>query len=124
MPLRTSMLLLSPKTSPLLVLFVLLATFCPRVWADGGTEPPVPVRTVPPEVPSDFANGGSAGLVTVSMMIDEKGNVTEVSVVKSTHKELEEPAMEAVKKWRFKPAKKDGNPVAIRVAIPIKFDVS
>jgi protein TonB len=79
---------------------------------------------VAPVVPRDFANGGAAGLVTVSMMIDEKGNVTETSVVKSTHKELEEPAMDAVKKWRFKPAKKDGSPVAVRVAIPIKFDVS
>jgi periplasmic protein TonB len=92
--------------------------------ADPGTEPPVPVRTVAPTVPRDFAAGGAAGLVTVSLLIDDKGNVTETSVVKSTHKELEDPAMDAVRKWRFKPAKKDGNPVAVRVAIPIKFEVS
>jgi periplasmic protein TonB len=104
--------------------FVFLALAAGLHAADGATEPPVPVRTVPPTVPRDFASGGAAGLVTVSLMIDEKGNVTETSVVKSTHKELEDPAMDAVKKWRFKPAKKDGTPVSVRVSIPIKFEVS
>lgn len=83
----------------------------------------MPVRTVAPIVPREFAAGGAAGLVTVSLLVDEKGNVQEPNVVKSSHKELEEPALDAVKKWRFKPAKKDGNPVAVRVAIPIKFEV-
>jgi protein TonB len=91
--------------------------------ADEKTEPPVPVRTVAPEVPPNFSRGGAAGLVTVSFTVDDKGNVQEPKVVKSSHPELEEPALVAIKKWRFKPAKKDGNAVSVHVTIPIKFEV-
>lgn len=90
--------------------------------ADEKTEPPVPVRTVPPEVPSSFSRSGAVGLVTLNFLVDDKGNVQEPTVVKSSHAELEEPALKAIKKWRFKPAKKDGEAVSIRVTIPIKFD--
>jgi protein TonB len=26
-----------------------------------------------------------------------------------------------LKKWKFKPAKQDGNPISVKVTIPIKF---
>ena len=42
-------------------------------------------------------------------------------VEKSSNNAFEKPAVEALKKWKFKPAKQDGNPVAIKVSIPIKF---
>jgi len=90
--------------------------------ADDKTEPPVPVRTVAPDIPNSFARSGSAGLVTVNFVVDEKGNVVDPTVVKSSHPELEEPALTAVKKWRFKPAKRDGAAVSVHVTIPIKFD--
>ena len=91
--------------------------------ADEKTEPPVPVRTVAPEVPRSFAKGGVSGLVTVGFTVDEKGNVQDAKVIKSSHQELEESALVALKKWRFKPAKKDGVAVALHVVIPIKFDI-
>ena len=109
--LRTSIILLA--------CFVLPASL---LRADEKTEPPVPVRTVAPDVPSSFSRSGSVGLVTVKFLVDEKGNVQEPTIVKSSHAELEQPALEAIKKWRFKPAKKDGVAVAVHVTIPIKFD--
>ncbi len=113
-------LILKLRTLVLLIgCFVLPAL---TVKADEKTEPPVPVRTVQPDVPSSFSRTGAVGLVTVNFIVDEKGNVQEPKVVKSTHQELEEPALAAVKKWRFKPAKKDGVAVAVHVTIPIKFD--
>jgi len=90
--------------------------------ADEKTEPPVPVRTVAPDVPSSFARSGSVGLVTISFQVDEKGSVQDPTIVKSSHAELEEPALTAIKKWRFKPAKKDGVAVSVHVTIPIKFN--
>jgi protein TonB len=86
-------------------------------------EPPVPVRTVAPKFPEEMRRNGSAGLVTVSCLIDEKGNVTEPKVLKSSNDAFSEPALEALKKWKFKPAKKDGAAVAIRVNIPVQFTV-
>ena len=91
--------------------------------ADEKAEPPVPVRTVAPEVPAEFARSNSTGLVTVNFMVDDKGNVQEPKVVKSSHVELEAPALVAIKKWRFKPATKGGTAVAVHVTIPIKFQV-
>ncbi len=88
-----------------------------------GMEPPVPVRTVAPRFPEEMRRSGNAGLVTVSCLIDEKGNVTEPKVIKASNDAFSEPALEALKKWKFKPAKKDGAAVAIRVNIPVQFTI-
>lgn len=85
------------------------------------TEPPVPVRTTAPEYPSELRRDGVSGLVMVKCSIDVQGNVTEAEVEKSSNPAFEQPAVNAVKKWKFKPAKQDGAPVAIKVSIPIKF---
>ncbi len=86
-----------------------------------GRENPVPVRTVTPEYPSDMKHEGISGIVTVKCSIDVQGNVSDASVVKSTNGAFDKNALAAVKKWKFKPARQDGNPVAVDVTIPIKF---
>lgn len=109
------------RTSILLAVFLALPTV--SLAADDKTEPPVPVRTVAPEVPEGFTRGGKPGLVTIGFTVDDKGNVQDATVMKSSHAELEEPALKAIRKWRFKPARKDGTPVATHVALPMKFNV-
>lgn len=86
-------------------------------------ENPIPVRTVKPEYPRELRAQGVTGVVMVKCAIDAQGNVTETSVSKSSNEAFDKPAMSAVKKWKFKPARQDGNPVAIQVTIPIKFVV-
>lgn len=66
---------------------------------------------------------GVSGIVTVRCTVDEKGDVVDPVVEKSSNREFEEPALNALKKWKFKPARQDGNPVAIKVSIPVKFSV-
>jgi periplasmic protein TonB len=100
---------------------LLAAALTTPVFAQPKMEPPVPVRTVPPEYPIELRREGVSGLVMVKCAIDEQGNVTETIVEKSSNAAFEKPAMDAVKKWKFKPAKQDGSPVAIKVTIPIKF---
>lgn len=85
------------------------------------TEPPVPVRTVPPEYPAQMRDQKASGVVTVNCLVDEKGNVTESRVEKSTNEAFDQAALDAVKRWKFKPAKQDGAPVSIRVSIPVRF---
>jgi protein TonB len=89
------------------------------LWA--ALENPVPVRTVKPDYPRELHSQGVTGVVMVKCAIDSQGNVTETSVTKSSNEAFDKPAMDAVKKWKFKPARQDGNPVAIAVTIPIKF---
>jgi protein TonB len=92
--------------------------------ADDAVEPPVPVRTVAPRYPDSMRHDGSSGVVTVSCTVDEKGNVLEPKVEKASNAEFAEPALEALRKWKFKPAKKGGNAVAIHVSFPIKFNIN
>jgi periplasmic protein TonB len=114
---------MNTKSSLLYVLVTVLGLAIGTLARADGTEPPVPVRTVAPKFPEEMRRSGSAGLVTVSCLIDEKGNVTEPKVVKASNEAFAAPALEALAKWKFKPAKKDGAAVAIRVNIPVQFTV-
>lgn len=117
---------MTPTIHKLRALLALISLGClpaVSVLADGKMEPPVPVRTVPPEIPQDFARAGGTGLVTVNFLVDEQGSVQDARVEKTSDPTLDESALKAVRKWKFKPAKKDGTPAPIRVSIPIKFEV-
>lgn len=86
-------------------------------------EPPVPVRTVAPDYPYELRREGIAGVVTISCVIDARGNVTDVTVEKSTNPAFNNSAVAALKKWKFKPATLEGEPVAQKIIIPLKFNV-
>ncbi len=101
-------------------LLLVTASIVPA-FAQSKTEPPVPVRTVAPEYPDELRREGVSGLVMVKCSIDVQGNVSEAEVEKSSNAAFEKPAVTAIKKWKFKPAKQDGAPVAIKVSIPVKF---
>ncbi len=92
--------------------------------ANESFEAPVPVRMVPPKYPQDMRREGTSGIVTVKCLIDEKGNITETSVERASNDAFIQPALEALRKWKFKPAKKGGNPVALHVSIPIQFNLN
>lgn len=89
--------------------------------AQSKIEPPIPIRTVAPEIPKELQRDGVSGIVMVRCAIDEKGDVIDVQVEKSSQPELEQPALAATRKWKFRPAQQDGRPVAIKVSIPIRF---
>lgn len=88
---------------------------------DDFDERPVPVKAVAPVYPPELLREGVSGLVIVQVEIDASGKVVDRSVTKSSRRDFERPALEAVGKWKFKPAAKHGSPVASRIAIPISF---
>lgn len=90
-------------------------------FAAAGREPPVPVRTVAPDYPRDLRDQKVSGVVMVKCTIDEQGNVSETEVSKSSNEGFDKFAIDALKKWKFKPARQDGSPIAMTVTIPIKF---
>jgi protein TonB len=87
-------------------------------------DPPVPVRTVTPDFPMDMRRANVSGVVTINCLVDPRGEVQDLKVVKSTNVAFIQPALEALKKWKFKPAQRDGSSVPIRVTIPIKFSMA
>jgi protein TonB len=75
-----------------------------------------------PEYPFLARKKGQEGLVLVLAEISAKGGVEGVRVSKSSgHSSLDEAAMEAVRRWRFQPALKNGHPVPSTLEQPIRF---
>ena len=107
--------------SLLLVALLSLVPASVVVAATPGRENPVPVRTVAPEYPRELKADGVSGLVMVKCTIDEQGNVAGTEISKSSNEKFDRFATEALKKWKFKPARQDGTPVTVQVTIPIKF---
>jgi len=85
-------------------------------------EKPTPIKTAAPRYPSILKRDGISGLAAVQVVIDEKGKVISATVVKSTHPDFERPALEAIERWTFNPAKVGGSPVKIRITIPFRFN--
>ena len=53
--------------------------------------------------------------------VDPSGKATNIKVVRSLGLGLDEKAIEAVKKWKFRPGYKDGKPVTVAATIEVNF---
>ena len=72
---------------------------------------------------SDSGAGGFrvSGAVLIGLVVSSQGLPRDVHVVRSLDKDLDRNAVDAVQQWRFEPARKGGNPVAVRVTVEIRF---
>lgn len=61
------------------------------------------------------------GTVYVIFLVDKSGGVVEPMVQNTTDPIFERPALDAVKKWKFEPGKRNGQPVRFRMRVPISF---
>jgi periplasmic protein TonB len=61
------------------------------------------------------------GVVIVQAIIDKEGNVTNVKILKGLPMGLSENAMDAIKKWKFKPATLNGKPVDVYYNLTVNF---
>jgi protein TonB len=86
-------------------------------------ENPVPLKTPPPRYPDSLRREGVAGVVAVTVVIDENGAIISSVVAKSSHPDFDKPALDAISKWKFKPGKKDGTPVKVKATLPLRFNL-
>jgi len=63
------------------------------------------------------------GSVDVGFTITSKGVVQDPHAVSSTNEAFEQAAIDAVKKWKFKPGMKDGKPVNTKVQVTLTFSL-
>lgn len=85
---------------------------------------PEPISQVAPAYPAELRRAKIEGVVTLAFLLDETGRVADPRVENSTRPEFEQPALEAIRKWRFRPGMKDGQAVRTYVRIPIRFRVA
>ena len=95
----------------------------PKPAAPRVTEPqPIAAQNAPPEYPRDAQRRGQSGRVLLRVEVSADGTATNVDFVqRSGSPELDRAAMNAVRKWRFAPARRDGKPVASSVNVPVDF---
>ena len=81
-------------------------------------------RYVPPEYPDRALNDRIAGTVTVQYTVDKKGYTKDVRVVESTPQGMfDRAATDAIRRWRYRPAKYNGQPVEVPVRTRIRFEL-
>ena len=88
--------------------------------AAGITAPECVYQPYPVYTP-EAKKAGIEGTVTLLIVVDAAGNVSDVEVAERLGYGLDERASNAVKSWKFKPALKDGKPVPVKVTVIVSF---
>jgi len=75
--------------------------------------------------PHRLRDAGVTGHTTVLMVIDKEGRVEpgSVTVRETTHDAFREAAVRAAERFRFRPARLHGQPIAVSIAIPIDWQI-
>ncbi len=87
----------------------------------GEITPPLPHRKVDPKYIPTAVEERVEGQVRLACVIQKNGRVDTVSLVKSLDDRLDRSAMDALAKWEFTPAMRDGVPVDVDVLVEIPF---
>jgi periplasmic protein TonB len=87
----------------------------------GGVSAPVAIFKVEPEYSEEARKAKFQGTVLLAIVVDEGGRTADVRVVRPLGMGLDEKAIEAVMKWRFKPGYKDGRPVPVKANVEVNF---
>ena len=89
----------------------------PPVHLHKGIEAPKKIADVTPAYPSIAQAAHVKGMVILEAVIDVHGNVTSVQVLRSVPL-LDQAAVDAVRQWRYTPARLNGQPVPVVRSIP------
>ena len=96
-------------------------TFAQYQRVTAGMRPPKATFAPDPKFPDLPPDAEQHGLVVLLVGVNTKGHVAAVRVLRSDEKAFEQSAVETVKKWKFKPAEKNGQPVPVQVTVEMKF---
>lgn len=81
-----------------------------------------PIARVQPGYPPEAFRAGEEGTVVLRVDVDAAGNPGNVDIIsRSGSRDLDRAAIEAVRKWKFRPAMQGGQAVASQVEVPIDF---
>jgi periplasmic protein TonB len=87
-------------------------------------QQPVPKFQARPQYPFEMRRAGIAGDVVVDFIVDTNGDVQNAYALRSSQREFEAAAVQAVSKWKFKPGRKGGRDVPTHMQVPIVFTLN
>lgn len=86
-----------------------------------GIKPPKATFAPDPKFPDLPADAEPRGTVVMMIGVNAKGHVAAVRVLRSDETAFETTAVATVRKWKFKPAQKDGRAVAVQITVEMRF---
>jgi protein TonB len=87
----------------------------------GGVTAPVPIVTPEAEFSDEARRNKYQGLCLISLIVDAHGNPQNPRVIRALGMGLDEKALDAIRRYKFKPGTKDGKPVAVVMTIEVDF---
>ena len=92
-------------------------------FVGAGVSPPKAISSPEPKFTNAARNLKYTGTDTVAMIVNAQGIPTDIHILKPLGAGLDANAAITVQSWRFKPAEKDGHPVAVKIAVEVSFDL-
>ena len=87
----------------------------------GGVSAPRVLYAPDPEYSEEARKAKYQGTVILWMIVGPDGIPRDIRVMRSVGLGLEQKAIEAVRHWKFDPARKGGHPVAVQINVEVAF---
>lgn len=87
----------------------------------GGVSAPVVIHSVDPEFTDSARQAKLEGVVSIQLIVDQRGNPENIQVVRHLGMGLDEKAIEAVRQYKFRPAMFQGHAVPVQMIINVNF---
>jgi len=109
--------------SPLLFCFVLNAADPDPIYRVGnGVSAPRVLHKVNPDYSPEARADRIQGAVVYALVVDKSGKPRDIELLSPLGYGLDEKGLDAIRKWTFTPAQKDGMPVSVKATIEVNFN--
>lgn len=110
------------STSPAGATTVRLAKVCSPKNPPPCATPPRAVFLPPPKYSSKASDAQYEGTCELSVIVGTDGRTSDIRVLSAVGMGLDEEAIKAVKRWKFKPAMQDGKAAPVQIAVAVDFN--
>ena len=98
------------------------AQYGPIERIGGSVSQPVLIHSAEPKFSKEASEAKPfMASIIVGLIVDRNGLPQDLHIVRGVGMGLDENAIAAVRKYRFKPARKKGSPVAVRLNVEVNF---
>jgi protein TonB len=95
----------------------------PRPGPGGQLQPPQLISSPPPAYPANARAQRVQGVVVLDALVDETGKVVETVVI-SGPLLLQSAAQEALRNWKYQPARLNGEPIPVHTKVNLRFNLN
>lgn len=114
----------SNKTVRLLISLASYGPYTGEIVREQDATSPEPRFQARPAYPAELRSQGTAGQAVLKLVVTETGDVANVKLVSASNQAFAVSASNALLRWKFKPARRNGLPVAVALQVPFEFSIT